>query len=41
MNRAEITTVLETLQLDLERMEAADVKASAVLTHDFSPNLLI
>jgi hypothetical protein len=30
MNRTEITTFLETLQLDIERMEAADVKASVV-----------
>ncbi len=31
MNRTEIATVLETLQLDLERIEAADVKASVVV----------
>jgi hypothetical protein len=30
MNRTEMTTFLETLQLDIERMEAADVKASVV-----------
>ena len=31
MNRTEIGTLLETLQLDLELIEAADVKASVVV----------
>ena len=31
MNRTEIATFLETLQLDIERIEAADVKASVVV----------
>ena len=31
MNRTEIATVLETLQLDIELMEVADVKASVVV----------